>query len=89
MITYSDYDYDTVQLGAEALSKEYNMSMEDTILLIIEEKIPLAIEQITVDMLACTDRADMEYMISEMVRFKIFDMHYTKFAIDYLTPSER
>lgn len=87
MKTYSDYNYDAVQLGAEALSKEYNMSMEDTILYVIEEKIPLAIEQITVDMLACTNRAEMEHMISEIVRFKIFDMHYTKFAIDYLTPS--
>ena len=86
MIAYSDYDYDAVHLGAEALSKEYNMSMEDTIHFVIEEKIPLAIEQITLDMLACTDRAEMEYLISEIVRFTIFDIHYTKFAIDYLTP---
>ena len=81
----TDYHYELVLEGAETLSKKYGMPMVDTLQRIIEEDLPDSIDRITLDMLECTDREEMDYLVEEMLKFKVLEQHYTIFAVEYLT----
>lgn len=79
----SDYNYESVFEGAKTIADELGVSIEDAIPKIIQEDLPTSIENITNDMLECTDRDEMNYLIDEMIRFQVISQHYHKFAYDY------